>query len=232
MQPRLGCVDTAVIFVSSHRPFNNDVTMEYVRNQVAAFKSWFPIASAIVYFGAPEAQLVSSKTVFINTTERFPSLREMIDVCADQKEWSCLINADIWVSPILPKIESRLMERRAACASSWRHEFNPAIGIDPCERVDNGLDFFAATPASWSKIFDNMWETPQGMHDSPSHLKFGGPSWDSWLIGAFNKFFRHHFYNLTKYKMIRHPAHHGRQHCPGVPPVHHLGACAMAEREL
>lgn len=220
-----------MIFLSSHRPFNDDATNEYKQNQTFAFNSWLHVASTIVFFGSPEPQLQSPKTVFI-PYEPHPPVRDMVDFCADQKEWCCLINADIWVSPIMRKLEEKLIAARAACASSWRHEFDPSVGIEPCERVDNGLDFFAATPAAWSAVFDNMGATPQGMYDSPSHLRFGAPTWDQWMLGALTKLFRHHFYNITKYKAIRHPIHGNRKYAAGVPPVHHIGACAMAEREL
>lgn len=212
-----------MIFVSSHRPFNEDPTQEYVRNQIFAFKSWLPIASVIVYFGAPEPQLQSSKTIFIEISERFPMLSEMVDFCADQKEWSCIINADIWVSPFMPKIEKRLLERHAACASSWRHEFDPAVGVETCERVDNGLDFFAATPASWDLIHQQ---------DAMRVLRIGAGNWDSWMLGAFFKLFRHHFYDLTKYKMIRHPKHGGRNYGHIAEPPHFIGWPTMSQKEL
>jgi len=202
-----------------------------VKNQLTAFRSWLPLASAVVYFGKPEPLLASEKTRFI-PSEPFPRICEIVDFCADQPEWSMILNADIYVHPVFVRLEKRLIERKAGAASSWRHEFDPAVGVDPCERVDNGLDFFAAVPGVWSVVYDHMGRTPQGDHDSPRHLRLGGPSWDAWMVGALNKVTGHHFYNLTKYKVIRHPRHGSRRYCADIPDVHHIGACSMPERDL
>lgn len=201
------------------------------RNQLAAKRSWEFVADTIVYFNKPQPELASSKTVFIDS-EHYPRLIDVVDFCADQTQWCAIVNADIVLTPVLKPLEKQLIEKHAAAATSWRWQFDPNVGIDPCAHIDCGLDFFAGTPATWDKVFNGMGQTPQGWHDSPSHLRLAAPTWDQWLLGALNKVSRHHFYNLTKYKVVLHPAHGNRKHGQGIPDVHHIGACAMAEREL
>jgi hypothetical protein len=209
-----------MIFLSSCRPVGDDA--EYDRNQLAAKTSWDRVASAICYFNEPQPPLASPKTRFI-PSEPYPRLIEMVDVAADQNDWVCVINADIVVTPHLQHIEHRLKARKAVAASSWRWEFDPAVGLSPCHHVDNGLDFFAAVPGAWAQVWDRMHNSPQGEHDAAKHLRFGAPSWDAWMLGAFFKLFSHMgFYNITSSQCIRHPRHGGRKHGAGVPPVHFL----------
>lgn len=210
-----------MIFVSSARPFDQDPTGEYARNQLMAKASWENVASAIVYFNDPQPQLASPKTRFI-PAEPYPHLIDMIDLCADQgDEWVCILNADIVTTPQLLGAEQRLKKQHAVAASSWRWEFDPAVGINPCQHVDNGLDFFAAIPRAWMKVYDTMHRTPQGEHDAAKHLRLGAPSWDTWALATFFHLFSHMgFYNITGTKSIRHPRHEGRRHADGVPPVH------------
>lgn len=205
---------------------------EYDRNQLAAKASWEAVASAIVYFNDPQPQLASPKTHFI-PAQPYPPVVDMVDFAADQSEWVALINSDIVVPPLFMHAEKRLTEKKAAAASSWRWEFDPAVGIAPCAHVDNGLDFFAAVPGAWAQVYEQMHTTPQGEHDAAKHLKWGSPSWDSWMLGAFFKLFSHRgFYNLTGWKIIRHPKHGGRKHGQGVPPVHFLAWPVMPTQEI
>lgn len=210
-----------MIFVTSARPMGDDP--EYDRNQLTAKQSWEPLATAIVYFNQPQPQLASPKTRFI-PAEPYPHVIDMVDLCADQgDEWCCLLNADIVTTPVLLHLEQRLKLKHAIAVSSWRWEFDPAVGITPCHQLDCGLDFFAAVPGAWAELYEQMLRTPQGEHDAAKHLRFGAPSWDSWCLGAFFKLFSHRgFYNITGSKCIRHPKHGGRKHGTGVPPVHFL----------
>lgn len=205
---------------------------EYDRNQLAAKSSWEKVASAIVYFNEPQSALSSPKTRFI-PSEPYPFVRDMVDLCADQDDWCALINADIVVMPYFHTVLAKLKARKASCASSWRWNFDPAVGVNTCARNDNGLDFFMALPGAWDIIHGNMEKTPQGEHDAAKHLRFGAPTWDSWLQGAFFKLFSHRgLYDISDTRVIRHPIHGGRKHGTGVPPVHLIGWPVMGQSIL
>lgn len=219
-----------MIFVSTCRPMGDDP--EYDRNQLVAKASWEAVASAIVYFNEPQPRLASPITRFI-PWEPYPRLIDVVDLCADQDDWACIINSDIVVMPVFKRLEAKLKGKKAVAASSWRWTFDPAVGVEPCAHNDNGLDFFAAVPGAWNLLFEAMQKSPQGEIDSPRHLRLGAPSWDSWCLGAFFHLFSHMgFYNLTGSRCIRHPKHGGRKHGSGVPPVHFLAWPVMPTQEL
>lgn len=219
-----------MIFVSSARPMGSDP--EYDRNQIAAKKSWEQVADAIVYFNDPQPQLASPKTRFI-PAEPYPFVRDMVDFCADQPEWCLLLNADIVIMPVFKTLEQKLKAKRAVAASSWRWNFDPNVGLSPCHHNDNGLDVFAAQPGAWEMVYQKMGATPQGDHDSARHLRWGSPSWDSWMLGTFFTLFAAMgFYNLTDSRCVRHPIHAGRIYGTGVPDVHFWGWPVMGNSIL
>lgn len=195
----------------------------YDQNQLAAKASWERVASAVVYFNDVQPQLKSPMTRFI-PSEAYPHLVDLVNFCADQDEWCAILNADIWLAPNFKKVASDIRARHAVAASSWRWNFDPAVGPEPCLHDDNGLDFFAAPPGSWDMLYRAMLEpSPRGEEDSPKHLRLGAPSWDSWCLGAFSKLFSNlGFYDLTNTRCVRHPRHEGRKYCAGVPLVHFL----------
>lgn len=220
-----------MIAVTSCRPMGDDP--QYDRNQLAAWESWHKVFDAIIYLNDPQPQLRSPITRFY-PWEPYPRIRDMIDICADQEDWSCLINADIVVGPHFKKLEQKLKTKKAVAASSWRWTFNPDVGLNPCEHKDYGCDFFAAQPGAWEMVYRAMCApSPRGDEDSPTHLRFGAPSWDQWQLGAFFKLFSTMgFYNLTDARVIFHPEHLGRKHGGGVPPVHFLGWPVMGSSIL
>ena len=201
-----------MIFVSTAR-VTDDPSDEYFRNQSFAVESWKRIADAIVFFGPHQEHLASPITRFL-PSEDYPLLRDVVNFCADQTEWCAIVNADIWIHPVLKRLEAKLKSKKAVAASSWRFEFDPARGVEPCEKVDNGLDFFAATPGVWEMIYQQ---------DAPKYLRLGAPTWDSWLQGAFFARCSSGLYDLTDTRCVRHPKHAGRKHGGGVKAVHYIG---------
>lgn len=206
---------------------------QYDRNQLAAKASWEKVAEAIIYFNEPQEQLRSPITRFI-PWEPYPKISEMVNLCADQPEWSCLINSDIIVGAHFQRLEQKLKTKKAVAASSWRWTFNPDVGLVPCAHVDYGCDFFAAQSGAWEMVHREMLaKSPRGDEDSPTHLRFGSPSWDQWTLGAFFKLFATMgFYNLTDARVIFHPEHTGRKHGGGVPPVHFVSWPVMGNSIL
>jgi len=210
-----------VIAVSSIRNFT-DANHEYARNQIAAHQSWARVFAAIVYFNdAAQAELQDEHTAFI-PSEPFPQIFKLAEFCMCQPEWCAILNADIIVTHLLPHIEKKLDKHRAKMATSWRHQFDPVIGLEPCERVDNGLDFFAASPDVWAKVY----------LDCPPELRLGAIQWDSWLLSYFNSKAKRDFYDITHFKCILHPLHGHRAYGPAPPPVHFYGMPGMASLKL
>lgn len=224
-----------MIFVSTARVTNNPGD-EYFRNQKFAVESWNKVAEAIVFFGPRQEHLASPITRFL-PSEDFPKLVDVVDFCADQPVWCAIVNSDIWIHQALGKIEQKLNAKRAVAASSFRWNFDPAVGVNPCHHNDNGLDFFAAVPAAWAMLFEAMQHSPQGDIDSPKHLRLGAGQWDSWCLGAFfHLFSTMGFYNLTDACVVRHPIHGNRKygtinHVPNYAP-HFLGWPVMGQSIL
>lgn len=210
-----------MIFVSTARPMGDDPV--YDSNQLFAKASWEKVADAIAYFNNAQPALASPKTRFI-PSQPYPFLRDIVDLCADQDDWTVIINADIWIHQAFTRIEQKLRAKKAVAASSFRWNFDPAVGVESCAHNDNGLDFFAATPGAWEMVYQKMGTTPQGDADSPRHLRLGAPQWDSWLLGTFFHLFSNvGFYDITDTRCVRHPIHGGRKYGTGVPMPHFYG---------
>lgn len=193
-----------MLFVTSCRPMGNNP--EYDRNQLAAKASWERYASACVYFNERQPQLASAKTWFVDA-EPYPRIMDLCEFCASQSEWCAILNADIVIGPNFPSVEAKLKARKATCASSWRYNFDPAIGISSGAHNDNGIDFFAATPEVWAIAYDLCQE----------QLRLGSGYWDGWMLSVFGTFAPLGFYNLTPARVIYHPcdaAHGPRIHGP------------------
>lgn len=197
-----------MLIISSFRPFDQDPTGEYVRNQLAAKASWESMADAIVYFNEPEPRLASAKTRFISS-DPFPRIMDITEVCAMQPGWTAIVNSDIVLGPKFPIVEQRLKLKQATCAASWRWEFDPARGIESAakERIphDNGIDFFAATQPVWKKVYEAVDE----------RLRIGCTFWDTWLMSFFTTFEVSHFWDISPARVIFHPRHDGRKYGPG-----------------
>lgn len=206
-----------MIFVSSLRNFT-DPASEYGRNQIAAFKSWSKVAEAIVYFNAtPQPEMESPITCWL-PSEEYPRIMDMAECCASQPGWSCIINADIVVTPHISSVEQKLKHRKAIAASSWRHTFDPARGLEPRQRTDNGLDFFMATPEFWRKVYAAI----------PESLRIGTQMWDQWMLAFFSMYAVSGFYDITPSRCICHPNHEGRKYGPFGGPVHIHGWPTMS----
>lgn len=205
-----------MIFVSSARPFT-PYPSEYNTNQLAAFKSWEKVADAIVYFNQPQQELQSPKTRFI-PAEDFPRILDMAELCANQPGWSCILNADIVITEHFIDVERKLKARKACAASSWRHDFDPKVGLEPRGRTGNGIDFFAATQDFWQKVY----------HAVPESLRIGVQVWDQWMLAFFAMYAVQGFYDLTPSRCVCHPIHGGRAYGPFGGMVHIHGWPCMS----
>lgn len=208
-----------MIAISTAR-VTDDPSDEYFRNQSFAFQSWLKVFDAVIFLGPYQRHLDSPITRFF-PADNFPKVYETVNICADQNEWTCIINSDIWVAPNFKRIEQKLAQKKAVAASSWRWTFDPAVGVEPCAHSDYGIDFFAAQPGAWEMVYREMQNSAQGDLDSPKHLRLGAPSWDQYMLGVFFMLFSTKgFFDLTATRVIRHPKHGGRKNGTGVPVVH------------
>ncbi len=195
-----------MIAVSSFRPWT-DPDGEYAVNQTAAFKSWKQHFETIVYLNDPQLELVSEKTVFMNS-EPFPRIVDLAEVCVHHSGWSAIINADIVIGPNFPLAYSKLKSKKGCAAASWRYEFDPAFGITDARVVDNGLDFFAATQEIWQLVYLKC----------PEELRLGSQCWDTWMLSFFATFAMHGFFDITPSRVVHHPKHGSRCYGPPVDP--------------
>jgi len=181
-----------VIAISSFKPFPKSVAV--AKNQTKAKASWDRVFSRIVYCGpASEPALNGEKTDFV-CTEEFPSIREMVEVAASSVEWACLINADIRVHYRIRFVELELKRLNASCAISLRWQ------IPDNRIVDQGLDWFAATPEIWRRILPHV----------PRWFRVGHCLWDTWMLAAFMYFSHGECYDATASEFIYHPKHFDR----------------------
>lgn len=154
----------------------------------------------------PDPVMQSRKTAWLKW-EAFPCILDLAKFLASQTEWGCIINADIVVHPRMKELESRLVKKRAMAASSWRFQFEPGDPnyLSNGRQVDNGLDFFAATPLVWRMVYNQ----------AHPDLRLGACVWDTWMLSFFNQVAAHGFYDLTPHRVIFHPRHDGRKYGQG-----------------
>ena len=123
----------------------------------------------------------------------------MARFCATLPGWSVLVNADIVVSSQLHAIEQRLDRKNAACAVSWRYEFDLEPSMSRV--IDMGMDFFAARQEVWKEVGKIY----------PEEYRIGHSSWDAMMLGAFNIVAKASLYDLTHHRLVFHPKHEDRK---------------------
>jgi len=174
---------------------------EIAFNQMDAFESWLPVFERIIYFNQPEEDYERDSVEFIEA-EDFPTIREIAIEASQQDGWSCLINADIQVHPKL-KVAMQVAESKGAlCAMSSRWELPNNGDMCRAQVVDNGLDFFAATPDVWAGVAKQI----------PEAYRISHPVWDTWVLGYFMKNHGIRCADLTGSRVIYHPKHEDRRH--------------------
>lgn len=179
-----------MIAVSSFRPFHE--SQEIASNQARAFNSWTPVFDWIYYFGSPEPQLLSNKTVFVPS--RIPSIQLLMQMASILQSPACIINADIVLDPKARAVLQNVM-RRFQVATSFRLEFTG--DIRKARRVDNGLDLFIAHPAVWRQCWPLV----------PPEFRIGRPVWDSWFNAWLRDEYRMAYTDLSAHRIVLHPRH-------------------------
>lgn len=182
-----------MIAISSFKPFAKSAAI--ADNQRRAKASWEKAFSAIWYFNdSPEPELASDKTR-MKLTDDWPRIADLVSFAAVQTEWTCLINADIVISPNLFHVERELDRLKAQSAISRRWQL-------PENRVlDMGLDWFAATPELWQAIYPHV----------PKSFRIGHILWDTWMLSAFTGIGDpRRSYDITACRTIFHPKHEDR----------------------
>ena len=187
-----------MILVTSHRPLK-DCSPEILRNQLRARESWEGNFTKIVFFGKYEAAL-SGPQVFFLDCEGFPHIQDMMAMCATAGDWCAIVNADIVVGRGMPIIKKELLAKNAQCAMSRRFEFE-GEAIDDARMLDNGLDFFAATPSVWGLAATLV----------PKQYRIGHILWDTWTIGFLASHYYNWFWDITECRVIFHPKHEDRR---------------------
>jgi hypothetical protein len=185
-----------MIAFSSYKPFSKSAAV--AQNQRIAKASWEKVFDRIVYLGPPEPALSSPKTEFIPCDD-YPIIKTFCQLATRERDWSCIINADIVVSPKLREVAGQLKIAGADTAVSRRWEVD---GNGPPQLLDFGLDFFAAVPWVWSHASFKI----------PSDLLIGHSDWDTWLLGFFQSTTGNRTYDLTDERLIFHPKHGDRDY--------------------
>jgi hypothetical protein len=185
--------------ITSHRPLSE--SPEIARNQIRAKESWELVFDEIIYFGKQEPSLSSNKTMFIDSDE-FPTIDLLLTAAALASDWSCLINADIVVSPLLGKVLEECIQKRVQAFTSMRYEFDPdAKDMSQAKVKDSGYDFFMTDAALWTGAAQKI----------PPGYRIGHNRWDNWILGYFNTVCRRRFVDITSRRVIFHPRHENRK---------------------
>lgn len=196
-----------MICLTSCKPLGSNSESDF--NQIAAWHSWQRVFSQIVYWNAPERELSSSNTLFI-PSQPFPHIWEFVEVAAYQKDWCAIVNADIITGDNLKKAMHAAKAKKAMALTSWRYEFDPAVGINAHARiVDCGIDFFAASPEAWQIVWQHV----------PENIRIGCQQWDSWMLGALGELLGNRFMGINNFRCIFHPKHGNRKYGGDVGPV-------------
>jgi len=183
-----------MIAVSSFRPL--DENHEYAANQLKAKATWDGVFTGVIYFNQWEPRLASDNTLFLGD-DTHPTIKSMTTLCSTIQGWSCIINADIQVSPRLSLLEHIAHKHRALALTSYRYEISSNVVARTYER---GLDFFAAQNSVWSAIAKMC----------PPDLRIGHAMWDNWMVAAMNDKAWGRFFDITSSRCIFHPKHGGR----------------------
>jgi hypothetical protein len=185
--------------ITSHRPLSE--SEEIARNQLRAKESWEPVFDEIIYFGKYEPALASIKTMFIES-EEFPTIDLLLTAAALASGWTCLINADIVVSPMLGMVLQECIQKRVQAFTSMRYEFEPdANDLSKAKVKDSGYDFFMTDTALWIGAAQKI----------PKGYRIGHNRWDNWILGYFNTVCRRRFVDITSRRCIFHPRHSERK---------------------
>jgi hypothetical protein len=190
--------DSQVIAISSFKPFEK--SLEVAENQLAAKASWEPLFETIIYFGPPEERLGSRKTLFIDQGD-YPSIKRLMEAAADWEGWSCLINADIYLSAKFLAVELALDAVGAKFALSKRYQMIPGVPLDQASVVDWGLDIFIARP--------ELWE--QAARAVPPEFRIGHNLWDTWTVAFMMQASGGAAVDLTPSRLVFHPQHGARE---------------------
>lgn len=188
-----------MISLSSLKPIGTN--SEYDNNQFNSWQSWQTAFSQIVYFNEPQPILQSANTLYINS-EAYPPLWQFAELAAYQSDWCAITNGDIIIGENWPRALNSMRVKKTRCFTSWRYEFNPAIGLNPARVVDAGIDIFGAHPEVWRKIVQVI----------PENIRLGCQKWDWWMLGAFAEFGDKWFHGITNYRCVFHPKHGNRQY--------------------
>lgn len=181
-----------MVAISSPAPHSR--SSQVAENQLKAKETWEHAFDKIVYFSPqPEPALSSEKTEWI-VSDDYPQIRLMLLACANQHDWTCLINADIRVHFRLRLVERELKRRNAQAAISQRFQL-PENKI-----VDMGLDWFAGTPWLWRQI------APK----TPPYFRIGHILYDTWLYSSMLIAVPKDIYDCTGSAFIYHPKHEDR----------------------
>lgn len=190
-----------MIIISSFRPYEGCPPAIW-EQQTAANRSWVRIFDQIIYFNDAEPRMAASnKVMFLPTTGK-PSIKKIVKFASGLNDWSAIVNADIVIPSNFRRVEDALRGRPAACAISRRYTLTPDGDTTAAQLApgDNGLDFFAATPAVWKLAAEKI----------PDGFCLGRIVWDTWMLNFFMGEFGNHCYDVTPARVVFHPQHEDR----------------------
>lgn len=192
-----------MIAISSARPFAQST--EYAVNQERASRSWIDKFGRVYYFGHYEGGLCHKNTFFARKDEDWPRIKQMAEFASQMDSvYVALINADIVLTDGITDVMTKMHDLSLPAATSYRYGFDPVDypNLDNAIRhkEDRGMDIFIAHPGIWKLV----------VRDIPEYLRFGHPTWDTWICGYFCEHLGYGFRHFTENRCVFHPKHGGR----------------------
>lgn len=185
-----------MIAISSFRP---NAEGEYADNQQRARATWLSAFDGILYFNAPQADMMGPRISFKESVNP-PSIKRLMECASRSPDWCAIVNADIVVNRRFRQVEARLREIGAKCAISRRFNFDPKQISEPSKSDDLGLDIFCAVPEVWTRAAAAI----------PEQYVLSKQRWDNWTIAFFMAHWPDHCWDFSASGVIFHPIHDGR----------------------
>lgn len=188
--------------VSTFRPHAQSA--EYARNQIRAVQSWQDIFDSVLLIGHPEHELNYPNVTFIDSGEKFPSIKDMILLLTQANGWGCWINCDIVLTDSLWHAIEDMQKQGCWAATSQRWTFDPEtfdLDRSVIEKNDFGLDIFITIDSIWKQMYPFI-------HPG---LRKAGMVYDTWMTGFFRTMLGNGYRSFTSHRCVFHPKHEGRQ---------------------
>ena len=218
------------LIISNCRPFAQ--SEKYMGCQLFAIESWLQVSHQVVLCNDPAEASVAWVT-YRTSARQPPAIDWLVETALREVQGDAapiaIVNADIILDPVLDRLADAVFQHKPSRLwavmtkrLTYRPDEGPAAAfVDP---LDNGLDFFCASRATWEKMLPEI----------PPVLTLGRTKWDSWVNSWFHARISADYYDITDWHALRHPVHEASPLADYdlIAPIPYLMECGMAPNHL